>query len=378
MQTLESPLAKTYATLPFSITSGHGMYVFGDDGKRYLDLYGGHAVASLGHSPPEIARAIATQAQRLFFYSNVAPMPLRDEAAWRLLSYAGGASKSVFFCNSGSEANESALRLAILKTGRKKIVGLSGGWHGRTLLAAAATDDPSWHEALGSWVSNATHTPANDLAGLEVIDQETAAVIAEPIQSMAGVVEISDEYLSALRNRCDEVGAALIFDEVQTGVGRCGVPFMGAGVVQPDMITSAKGLGGGMTVGALLLNSKYTDSLAIGDLGSTFGGSPIAVAAMIATLDAVDRDSLAANAARVGQYAKKVLAMPGVEEVRGQGLLLGLKLSVPSKPVVSALVERGIITGSSIDPFVLRLLPPLIAQEEHIDTLKTTLTAVLA
>jgi acetylornithine/succinyldiaminopimelate/putrescine aminotransferase len=362
-----SPLAQTYATLPFTVARGEGMYVFDTDGNRYLDLYGGHAVAVLGHSPPEVARAIAEQAATLLFYSNVAPIEVRDRAAARLLAFAGGHFEQVFFCNSGAEANENALKLAIQKTGRSKLVALKGSFHGRTLLASAVTDNPKWHEQTHGWMGPVSFIAPN--GDLGEIDDQTAAVIVEPIQSMAGVVVLSSNYLSDLRRQCDLTGALLVFDEVQTGMGRTGTPFASGfrGVV-PDMGTSAKGLASGVPMGALLLTERLAKQVVEGDLGSTFGGGPLACAAMEATISVIERDGLAANAAR---FEKLVRAMnvKGIEEVVGEGALLGLRLAEPAKEAHKRLLERRVITGTSKDPHVLRLLPPLIAGEEHVNEL---------
>lgn len=368
--TIRSPIAKTYATLPFAITSGSGMYVFSSTGRKYLDLYGGHAVAILGHSPKEIAQAIAEQAQTLLFYSNVAPMPLRDQAADRLLAFAGGYFSSVFFCNSGGEANENALKIAITKTGRERIIALKGGWHGRTLLAASATDDPVWSASLGGWIGPVTHIAPGDEADLHKVDDTCAAVIVEPIQSMAGVVEIAPDYLIALRKRCDEVGALLIYDEVQTGMGRLGVPFAAGFLdVVPDMLTSAKGIAAGIPCGAVLLSEGITEKITVGDLGSTFGGGPIAMAALLATIEVIERDALMEKAQTFGEYAKGALS----NMVKGRGALLGVVVDDECKRVQKLLIEKGIIVGVSSDPSVIRLLPPLIAEPSHVDAVKEAL-----
>jgi acetylornithine/N-succinyldiaminopimelate aminotransferase len=376
MTAAASPLVKTYATFPFTVASGRGMYVYDTEGREYLDLYGGHAVALLGHSPPEVARAVAEQAERLLFYSNLAPLEVRERAAARLLAFAGGHLGGVFFCNSGAEANENALKLAIQQTGRSKVVALKGAFHGRTALAAAVTDNDEWHKAMPGWVGHVARIPVNAEDGLDAIDGQTAAVIAEPIQSMAGVVVLEDSFLAALRRRADQTGAMLIFDEIQTGMGRTGTPLVaGFGGVTPDMVTLAKGLAGGVPMGAVLMVDRVASRVATGDLGSTFGGGPLACAALEATIGVLERDSLAGNAQRIEPAARGLASVDGVEEVRGKGALLGLRTALPAKRVCQALLGRCIITGTSLDPHVLRLLPPLIVREEHVATLRAALEA---
>lgn len=375
---MESSLVHTYATYPFTIADGDGVYVHDEQGQTYLDLYGGHAVSILGHRPGRVIKAIEKQARTLFFYSNVAPLEIRERAAAKLVSFAGGGFSRVFFCNSGAEANESALKLAMQLTGRFEIAALTGAFHGRTALASAATDNAKWHAQLGPWMGPVARIAANDESGLEQVTEKTAAVIIEPIQSMAGVIELETPYLQALRQRCDRMGALLIFDEVQTGVGRTGVSYVGADKVQADMSTSAKSIASGFPLGAILMTPEVADRVQIGQMGSTFGGNPLAMAAMEATLDTLAADKLVDHAAELGRFARKCISpILGVEEIRGRGCLLGIKLRTEAKPLVGKLRERGILVGTSDDPSVMRILAPLIIETDHIQQFARELELLL-
>ena len=364
---------------PFNVVRGEDVFVYDETGKRYLDFYGGHCVTCVGHCRKEVADAIAAQAHTLLFYSNLAPMPLREDGAKRLVSYADSQFTSAFFCNSGGEANENALKIAIKATGRSKVVGYTGGFHGRTLLALGATDNTGWHQLYRDWLGPVGRITPNDLAGLVSIDEQTACVILEPIQSIGGVTVFEESYLQALRDVCTKKGAMLIFDEVQTGLGRTGVPFVSGhwGGVQPEMMTLAKGLAGGFAAGAVVMTKEVAATIKPGDIAATFGGGPLAIAAMIATIDCLEKDGLAAHSKAMEQYITTTLNLPQVSEIRGKGLLIGLVLDRPAKPVQQALFAKGIITGTNSNPNLLHLLPPLTVQQEHVDMLKAALLQVL-
>jgi acetylornithine/N-succinyldiaminopimelate aminotransferase len=260
----ESALVNTYAQFPMTIASGSGARVRDDRGREYWDLYGGHAVALIGHSHPAVTRALAEQAERLTFYSNAAPLEIRARAAERLYEFAPDGLDRVFFCNSGSEANENALKLAIQQTGRKRIAALEGGFHGRTLLAVSATANDALRAPYYGLLCPTVRLQPNLVSDVDRIDREVAAVIVEPIQSMAGVVELTGEFLKALRQRCDEVGAWLIYDEVQTGMGRIGRPFAaGEHGVLPDLVTLAKGIANGVPLGAVFMTSRIADAVTL-------------------------------------------------------------------------------------------------------------------
>jgi len=371
-----SALAPGYAQLPFSIERGKDCWVFDDQGNKFLDLYGGHAVCILGHSPKALQAALSEQAAQLSFYSNVAKVAVREAAARKLLEFSKTNLSSVFFCNSGAEANEQALKLALELSGRRKVAAFSGGFHGRSLLASLTTDAPKWHEPYPEFKERVTRLTPNDLTSLELLDKDTAVVIVEPIQSIAGVIEFTQSYLTALRKRTQELGILLLFDEVQTGVGRLGVPCVSA-EVQPDMFTLAKSLAAGMPVGALVLSTAISEQLSIGDLGSTFGGGPLAMAALIATLSTIEEQNLMDSAQQFERQIRNELTHPKLLEVRGRGCLLGLQFSIASKHVQEALLKRGIITGTSSDSHVLRLLPPLSVPRAEIQTFCQTLCSIL-
>lgn len=367
----------TYAQLPLRIVGGRDCRLFAADGREYWDFYGGHAVCIAGHSRPEIRDALAAQADALAFYSNVLPLEVRDRAALRLTRFAGAGMQSVFFCNSGAEANENALKLAIQRTGRTRIAALTGGWHGRTLLALSATTDAKLLAPLAPLLCDCVKVTPNAIDELERIDETVAAVLVEPILSIAGIVELSAEFLKRLRERCTAVGAMLIYDEIQTGMGRLGRPFVaGAHGVHPDMLTSAKGLANGVPAGALFMSAEVAAGVKSGDLGSTFGGGPLACAAILATLEIIERERLCERAARIGESCRERLCVGPVTHVLGRGCLVGLKVPTGARPVQEALLTRGFITGTSADPAVLRLMPPLTLPEAAIDALAAALAAL--
>ena len=340
-----------------------------------------HAVASTGHSHPHVVRAIAEQAARLLFYSTAVPHPLRERLAERLAALCPEPLGRVFFCNSGAEANENALHLARKHTGRRDVVSVAGGWHGRTVATLAVTDGARYEEAARrAGMPLSRKVPFDDIAALErLVDDTVAAVIVEPVQGLAGARDCDPRFLEAARRICDARGAVLIFDEVQCGVGRCGA-FSAAEAydVTPDVVTFAKGLAAGLPIGAVVATDAVTARLAVGDLGSTFGGGPVVAAAALANLEVIDREDLIANAVRVGAHLTRGALALGVRRVSGRGLLLGLHLGRPAADVQRALFERRILTGTASDPEVLRLLPPLSFSIREADLLLAGLREVLA
>ena len=351
-------LLPTYAPYPFPLLRGEGDRVFDDHGQAWWDFYGGHCVCATGHSHPTVVKALAAQAASLLFYSAAAALPVRDRAAAQITAFAG--MDSVFFCNSGAEANENALKVALLLTGRKRLAAFEGGWHGRTLLALSVTDDPKITEPFADQLVPTLRLPFGDLAALASADfSNIAGVILEPIQSMAGIKTASREWFEALRVKCDASGALLIFDEIQTGMGRMGTPFAAQFYgVRPDLITSAKGLASGVPMGALLMTAAVASKLKGGDLGSTFGGGPLACAALLATVEVIASEGLMANAAAAAARLRQELAGSVVTAVLGEGLLLGLR-SAHAAALKKHLLSRNILVGGSGDPTVLRLMPPL-------------------
>lgn len=373
-------LLPVYAQMPLRPVRGHGSWLVDEYGNEWLDAYGGHAVASTGHSHPHVVRAIAEQASTLLFYSTVLPHPNRERLAEMLAERVPAPLGRVFFCNSGAEANENALALARKHTGRQAIVSLRGGWHGRTAATLAVTDGAKYEEgARRAGLPLSRKVAVGDIAGLEAaIDDTVAAAILEPVQGMAGARDCPPEFVAAARRICDAQGALLIFDEVQCGVGRCGA-FTAAESygVTPDLLTLAKGLGSGLPIGAVITTPEIGDRLTVGDLGSTFGGGPVPCAAAIATLEVIDRERLVQNAAEIGRYIAGSALAAGVPAVQGRGLLIGLRLGRPVVPVQCALFERRILTGTASDPEVLRLMPPLTFSRDEADMLLAALREVL-
>jgi acetylornithine/succinyldiaminopimelate/putrescine aminotransferase len=374
-------LLPVYAQFPVRPIRGHGSWLVDEDGYEWLDAYGGHAVAATGHSHPAVVRAIASQAEELLFYSTAVAHPLREKLAARLAALCPEPLARVFFCNSGAEANENALHLARKWTGRGTVVSVSGGWHGRTVGTLACTDGARYEEAATrSGIPLSRKVPVDDVAALEAaVDDDVAAVMLEPVQGLAGARDLSPGFLRAARRACDTYGAALVFDEVQCGVGRCGAFSAAEAVgVTPDVLTFAKGLASGLPIGAVIATPVVTASIGIGDLGSTFGGGPVPCAATLATIDVIEREGLIENAVRVGAQLIRGARALGVRHVSGRGLLLGLHLDRSAAEVQRALFSRRIITGTASDPTVLRLLPPLSFSAAEADLLLAGLREVLA
>ena len=380
LETMDA-LLPVYAQMPVRPVSGHGSWLVDEDGKEWLDAYGGHAVASTGHSHPDVVRAISDQAARLVFYSTVVPHPNREELARVLARLSPDPLERVFFCNSGAEANENAMLLARKTTGRQGMVSLAGGWHGRTVATLAVTDGAKYEEgARRAGMPLSRKVAFNDIAALDAaVDDTIAGVIIEPVQGMSGARDCSPVFLQAAREICDSRGAKLIFDEVQCGVGRSGT-FTAAesfGVV-PDLLTMAKGLASGLPIGAVITTRTIADQLVIGDLGSTFGGGPVPCAAALATIGVIEREGLMENGVEVGARLTRGALALGIEGVQGRGLLLGLRLGRPASGVQKALFERRILTGTASDPTVLRLLPPLSFSLSEANLLLDALKEILA
>jgi acetylornithine/succinyldiaminopimelate/putrescine aminotransferase len=374
-------LLPVYPPMPVRPVRGHGSWLVDEDGAEWLDAYGGHAVASTGHSHPDVVRAIAEQAGQLLFYSTAVPLPQREALAEKLAELCPEPLGRVFLCNSGAEANENALHLARRHTGRQTIVTVRGGWHGRTAATLACTDGPRYEAAARrAGVPLSRKVPFDDVAALTAaVDDTVAAVLVEPIQGFAGARDGSPQFLAAARRACDEHGAVLLFDEVQCGVGRCGAFAAAEAVgVTPDALTFAKGLAGGLPIGAVVATPALTESLAVGDLGSTFGGGPVPCAAALANIAVIEREGLIANAIAVGEHLARGARALGVRKVSGRGLLLGLHLGRPATEVQQALFARRILTGTATDPQVLRLLPPLCFSIREADLLLAGLREVLA
>ncbi len=370
----------TYTRWPVTLVRGEGSTVWDDQGKSYLDLYGGHAVAATGHCHPEVVRAIREQTSKLLFYSNVVALPIRARAAEAIAAKAPALLSKVFFVNSGTEAIENAMRLARRATGRSDIVTFEGGFHGRTADAISAAGFAKYRELASPNVPGHRVLPFGDLsAAAEAVDEKVAAVLLEPIQSLAGVIVASPEYLRGLRRVCDKRGTKLIYDEVQTGFGRTGTFFYAGryGVV-PDLVSLAKGIGSGFPMGAVLVSEQIAAGVKPEDYGTTFGGGPLACAAAEVTVRVIEEEGLLENVRRGSARLREGLSrLSAVREVRGEGFLLGIALERPGKPVREALLTRGFLVGGSEDPHVLRLLPPLVLKREEIDRFLEALEAAL-
>lgn len=363
----------TYKKMPVVAERGEGVWLYASNGDKYLDLYGGHAVAGTGHSHPHVVAAISRQAEKLLFYSNLVYSEARAQAVVKLVSIAPDELSKAFFCNSGTEANENAMRMARMATGRENIITFSGGFHGRTADAISATFLGKYRELGKPNVPGHLEAEFGDIESVRrQADKTVAAIMLEPIQSMAGVRGAAPQFYRELRQLCDEGGIALIYDEVQTGVGRTGEWFFaGSGPgdnVVPDIITLAKALGSGVPVGACLVQEKISAHIKENDLGTTFGGGMLAMAAVTATIEAIENDGLLSNVRNVEAYLRsRLVELPAVKSVKGCGFLLGLEFATKAAPIHQALLARKVITGTSSDANVLRLLPPLCLNKSDVD-----------
>jgi len=371
-----SHLARVFSQYPLEIVHAEGVWLTTRDGRRILDYYGGHAVAALGYGHPRWIAALERQAREVQFQTNAIPMDVRERAAARLVRFAGLGLDEVFFVNSGAEANENALRLAFRATGRRTAVALEQGWHGRTAACGAVTwgAREKWYGFPQApfdvrWVSRSD--PDAAAAG---IGDDTACVIVEPVQGLAGAYDVPVAVLQALRRRCDEVGAYLIFDEVQCGVGRTGWAFGAnrAGVT-PDILTTAKALGAGFPVSAMLLAPHVAARLKTEDMGTTFGGGPLACAIVETVIDIIESEGLLDNVRRMSALIRERCIVGPVTGVQGAGLLLGLRTTRPAKLVQQELMARGIFAGTAADPNIVRLLPPFTLEAAHVDALAAAL-----
>jgi acetylornithine/succinyldiaminopimelate/putrescine aminotransferase len=374
-------LAPVYAQWPLEITGATGVFLHTRDGRRILDLYGGHAVAALGYSHPRWIEALERQAKSLLFQSNAVPLEVRERAATRLAQFADLGLDTVFFGNTGAEANENALKLALRITGRRKVVAVQGSFHGRTAAAGAVT----WG-AAAKWYGfpqapfDVEFIPRGDLDAIaRAVDTDTAAVIVEPVQGVAGAVDLGTPFLTALREKCTETCALLVFDEVQCGMGRTGFPFAAnMHGIAPDMITTAKALGAGFPCCALLMADHVAAHLAVDDLGTTFGGGPMACALVEAVVDIIETEGLLANVRERSLQLRETCVVGPVVSVQGAGLLAGLRTRRPAKEVQRELLERDILTGTSADPHVVRVLAPYVIEERHVAQLRDALASLPA
>jgi len=367
-----------YGQLPFVPERAVGCEIITTGGRRILDLYGGHAVAALGYGHPQLTRAIQEQTSQLLFQSNAVALDIRAKAAEALVRIAPDGLERVFFVNSGAEANENALRMACMTTGRNKVLAVTHAFHGRTAAAAAVTwKSDKWY-GFPAKPFDVEFIPRDDSeAATAMIDDTVAAVIVEPVQGVAGAYALSGEFLKTLRKATQACGAVLIADEVQSGMGRSGHFFaMQAHGVDPDILTSAKSLGGGIPCGAVLCREDVGMRFGPGDLGTTFGGGPVAAAAIATTIDVIETDRLLDNVRqREAQICTQCITGP-VQRIQGKGLLLGLVCDRPAVEVRNALLDYDILTGTSADPHVLRILAPLVLEALHVEHLARALDTI--
>jgi acetylornithine/succinyldiaminopimelate/putrescine aminotransferase len=367
-----------YGQLPFVPERAAGCHIITSDGHRILDLYGGHAVAALGYGHQRLTKAISEQSSKLLFQSNAVALEVRAAAAENLVRIAPDDLSRVFFVNSGAEANENALRMACVVTNRNKVLAITQGFHGRTAAAAAVTwNSDNWY-GFPQKPFTVGFIPRDDCdAAITMIDRDVAAVIVEPVQGVAGAYDLSHEFLTTLRECTRRHGVLLIADEVQSGMGRCGQFFATqAHAITPDMLTSAKALGGGFPCGAILCNEDIAPHFGPGDLGSTFGGGPVAAAAINAVIDTIEAEDLLKNVrVREAQIREQCVAGP-VQKIQGMGLLLGLVCDRPAIEVRDLLLEHDVLAGTSADAHVLRILAPLVLESSHVDHLAHALESI--
>ena len=365
-------LFPVYPLFDINVVRGKGCHVWDDKGQEYLDLYGGHAVISIGHCHPHYVECLTKQLQTLGFYSNSVVNRLQEQLAERLGAASGYTDYQLFLINSGAEANENALKLASFHTGRKRVLAAGKAFHGRTSLAVEATDNPKIVAPVNA-NDHVTFLPLNNLAAFtaEIAKGDVAAVIVECIQGVGGIRMATAEFMQGLRKVCDDYGTVLICDEIQCGYGRSGRFFAHQHLgVRPDIITCAKGIGNGFPMGAVLISPKF--EAVYGMLGTTFGGNHLACTAALAVLDVMESEKLVENAAHVGAHLLKALkelqqTHPHIVDVRGEGLMIGVEFNHPIKEMRSRLVHEGHVFTGAASTNILRLLPPLSLTEAEAD-----------
>lgn len=374
-------LFNVYPLNPIVINKAEGSRVWDDRGQEYLDMYGGHAVISIGHTHPHWVKRIEDQLHAIAFYSNSVIMPIQAQLADALNEISGKKDYQLFLCNSGAEANENALKLASFHTGRKKVIAFTKGFHGRTSLAVAATDNPSIVAPINE-TNNIVFLPFNDTEALQayfaVAGNEIAAVIIEGIQGVGGIHEATDLFLQSIRKACDAFGAVYIADSVQCGYGRTGQFFAHdrAGV-NADIYSMAKGMGNGFPIGGILIAPHIQAKF--GMLGTTFGGNPLACAAALAVIEVMQKESLIAAAKKNGDYLiQALLKMEGVKEVRGRGLMMGFEMEASLKDTRKVLLNDFKVFTGEAKPNVIRLLPSLAITKNDIDLFLSRLQQTIA
>ncbi|UOB17737.1 aspartate aminotransferase family protein [Abyssalbus ytuae] len=372
-------LFDVYPLYNITPVKGEGVYVIDDKGEKYLDLYGGHAVISIGHSHPHYVKSLKNQLDKIGFYSNAVQNPLQSELAKKLGNLSGCNNYNLFLCNSGAEANENALKLASFYTGKAKVISFENSFHGRTSAAVAVTDNKNINAPLNKQ-HHVTILPLNQLHSLnyELATSSVSAVIIEPIQGVGGLDEGTTEFFHEVSQLCKKYNVPLIADEIQCGYGRSGKFFAYQyHNIEPDIITIAKGMANGFPVGGVLIHPKFEAKH--GMLGTTFGGNHLACTAAIAVLDVIEEENLIENAKQVGEYLiEKALKIPQVKKVKGKGLMVGLEFDFEVGELRKKLIhEHHIFTGGSSNKNLLRILPPLTITRKEVDIFLQALEKVL-
>ena len=372
-------LFEVYPLFDVELAEADGCLVFDRQGTSYLDFYGGHAVISIGHGHPHYVERVTEQLGKLGFYSNSVPISMQKDLAHKLGEVCGYYSWNLFLCNSGAEAIENALKVASAENGRKKILAFDGAFHGRTSLAAAATDNPNILFSVNEG-ADVVRFAFEDFEGVEaeILKSDVCCVLIEGIQGVGGIQEPDAKFLKHLRALCDKTATVLILDEVQSGFGRTGRFFAHQhAFVQPDIIAMAKGMGNGFPVGGILIHPKFKAKH--GMLGTTFGGNHLACAATLAVLEVLENERLIQNAAKVGKYLiEKLSEISEIKEIRGKGLMIGIEFNFPVADMRKKLLyEQHIFTGSSSNKNTIRLLPPLNTTKKEADGFITALKRVL-
>lgn len=373
-------LQNNYGTPSIALVKGKGIVVTDADGKKYLDFLGGIATSVLGHAHPAVVKAVTRQISTLSHVSNFYAHPNAIELAEKLISMTGDKNARVFFCQSGAEANEAAFKLS-RRTGRVRVVAAQGAFHGRTMGALSLTGQPSKREPFLPLIKGVKHVPFGDIESMRrAVTKKTAMVIIEPIMGEAGVIVPPVDYLQQIRKLCDEKGALLVIDAVQTGIGRTGDWFgYEYSGITPDVITLAKGLGGGLPLGAMIALGKAADLFQPGDHGSTFGGNPVTTAAGLAAIKFIESQKLLKKIEQKGSHLIQELALiPGVKEVRGAGLLIGIELEfLNSSEVANSLREAGVLVNAA-NPTTIRIAPALIVTDAQIEKFISIFRKVIA
>lgn len=357
-----------YSRFDLEVASGEGCRIQTTDHKSYLDLYGGHAVAALGYGHKGLTQALQDQAAKLLFQTNAVHLEVRERACRALANFAPEGIDRAFLVNSGAEANENALRIAFRLTKRKRAVALTHGWHGRTAATAALSSGSEKWYAFPQMPFEVAKVQEDDVAALDrALKDDVACLILEPVQGLAGAKDLSLEFLREARRLTAERGILFICDEVQCGMGRTGTPFaIEAAEVIPDIITTAKALGGGFPVAALLSRADIANQLPVGALGTTFGGGPLAAAAILAVVEVLRSEGFLAHVQKMGALIREHCLRGPVIGIQGRGLLVGLRTERPAKEVLKDLLAQGILAGGADDPHIIRVMPPLILTETDV------------